>query len=71
MAELTPPAERNVLTHFIVSGDVERPRLFYTEALGGRVVFSGEPTYVALSNSWIIINVGGGPTDDEPAVTGR
>jgi catechol 2,3-dioxygenase-like lactoylglutathione lyase family enzyme len=35
----------------------------------GRVVFSGEPTYVALSNSWIIINVGGGPTDDKPAVT--
>ena len=26
-------------------------------------------TYVALSNSWIIINVGGGPTDDKPAVT--
>jgi predicted enzyme related to lactoylglutathione lyase len=33
------------------------------------VVFSGGPTYVALSNSWIIINVGGGPTDDKPAVT--
>ena len=26
-------------------------------------------TYVALSNSWIIINVGGGPTDDKPTVT--
>ena len=26
-------------------------------------------TYVALANSWIIINVGGGPTDDKPAVT--
>jgi hypothetical protein len=24
---------------------------------------------VALANSWIIINVGGGPTDDKPAVT--
>jgi hypothetical protein len=24
---------------------------------------------VALANSWIIINVGGGPTDDQPAVT--
>jgi catechol 2,3-dioxygenase-like lactoylglutathione lyase family enzyme len=58
-----------VLAHFIVSDDVERSRRFYTEVLGGRVVFSGEPTYVALSNSWIIINVGGGPTDDKPAVT--
>jgi catechol 2,3-dioxygenase-like lactoylglutathione lyase family enzyme len=58
-----------VLAHFIVSDDVERSRRFYTEVLGGRVVFSGGPTYVALSNSWIIINVGGGPTDDKPAVT--
>jgi len=58
-----------VLAHFIVSDDVERSRRFYTDVLGGRVVFSGEPTYVELANSWIIINVGGGPTDDKPAVT--
>src|SRR4051794_27423248 len=60
---------KSVLAHFIVSDDVERSRRFYTEVLGGRVVFSGDVTYVALSNSWIIINVGGGPTDDKPAVT--
>ena len=71
MAELPPPPEEIVLAHFIVSDDVERSRRFYTEVLGGRVVFSGPGglTYVALSNSWIIINVGGGPTDDKPAVT--
>ena len=63
------PAEEIVLAHFIVSDDVERSRRFYTEVLGGRVAFSGDVTYVALSNSWIIINVGGGPTDDKPAVT--
>jgi hypothetical protein len=28
-----------------------------------------EVTYVALANSWIIINLGGGPTDDKPTVT--
>jgi hypothetical protein len=28
----------------------------------------GEPTIVKLANSWIIINVGGGPTDDKPEV---
>ena len=27
------------------------------------------PTVVALSNSWIVINAGGGPTDDKPTVT--
>jgi catechol 2,3-dioxygenase-like lactoylglutathione lyase family enzyme len=69
MAEVPPPIEDIVLAHFIVSDDVERSRRFYTEVLGGKVVFDGGPTYVALSNSWIIINVGGGPTDDKPAVT--
>ena len=60
-----------MLTHFIVSDDVERSRRFYTEVLGGRVVFSrasGEPTNVALANSFIVISVGGGPTDDKPSV---
>ena len=69
MAELAPPPDGILLAHFIVSADVERSRRFYTDVLGGRLVFSGDVTYVALSNSWIIINVGGGPTDDKPAVT--
>ena len=69
MAEPRPPAEGIVLTHFIVSDDVERSRRFYTDVLGGKVVFSGGPTCIALANSWIVINVGGGPTDDKPAVT--
>ena len=59
MADIPPP-EGIVLAHFIVSDDVERSRRFYSEVLGGRVVFSGDVTYVALANSWIIINVGGG-----------
>ena len=65
--------EQLVLAHFIVSDDVDRSRRFYTEVLGGKTVISGEAndevTYVALANSWIIINVGGGPTDDKPTVT--
>jgi catechol 2,3-dioxygenase-like lactoylglutathione lyase family enzyme len=72
------PADDMVLAHFIVSDDVERSRRFYTEVLGGRTVISGEAlggetvdnvTYVALANSWIIINDGGGPTDDKPTIT--
>jgi catechol 2,3-dioxygenase-like lactoylglutathione lyase family enzyme len=63
------PEDDILLAHFIVSDDVERSRRFYTEVLGGRLAFSGDVTYVALANSWIIINVGGGPTDDKPAVT--
>jgi catechol 2,3-dioxygenase-like lactoylglutathione lyase family enzyme len=69
MAHLPVPAEGIILTHFIVSDDVERSRRFYTEVLGGETVRAGEPSFVALANSWIIINAGGGPTDDKPTVT--
>src|ERR1700744_159490 len=65
--------EQMVVAHFIVSDDVERSRRFYSDVLGGRTVISGESgdevTYVALANSWVIINEGGGPTDDKPTVT--
>jgi catechol 2,3-dioxygenase-like lactoylglutathione lyase family enzyme len=69
MAEFPAPQDGITLTHFIVSDDVERSRRFYTDVLGGEIVAAGEPSFVALANSWIIINVGGGPTDDKPSVT--
>src|SRR6202522_309313 len=68
VAELSPSAAEVVLTHFIVSDDVERSRRFYTDVLGGTLERSGEPTNVALGNGWIVINGGGGPTDDKPTV---
>jgi catechol 2,3-dioxygenase-like lactoylglutathione lyase family enzyme len=69
MADPPIPGHGILLTHFIVSDDVERSRRFYSEVLGGEVVRAGEPSFVALANSWIIINSGGGPTDDKPTVT--
>src|SRR5829696_5111390 len=69
MAEFPAPKEGIALTHFIVADDVERSRRFYTDVLGGEAVLEGEPSIVALANGWIIINVGGGPTDDKPSVT--
>jgi len=69
MAELPAPTEGFVLTHFIVVEDVERSRRFYSDVLGGEVVMEGEPSIVALANGWVIINVGGGPTEDKPTVT--
>ncbi len=68
MAEPTQ-AGRMVVCYFIVSDDVERSRRFYTDVLGGTEVFGPEPTNVALANSFIVINAGGGPTDDKPTVT--
>src|SRR6266516_1322181 len=68
MADFPAPSEGFVLTHFIVSADVPRSAAFYSGVLGGEVVMEGEPTIIQLANSWVIINVGGGPTDDKPEV---
>jgi catechol 2,3-dioxygenase-like lactoylglutathione lyase family enzyme len=69
MASFPRPEEGIVLTHFVVSSDVGRSRRFYAEILGGEVLLDGEPTIIALANSWIVINAGGPPTDDKPTVT--
>jgi catechol 2,3-dioxygenase-like lactoylglutathione lyase family enzyme len=69
MAEFPAPAEGIALTHFIVVEDVTRSARFYTDVLGGELVMEGEPSIVQLANGWIIINVGGGPTEDKPTVT--
>jgi len=71
MADFPAPSEGIALTHFIVSSDIDRSVRFYSEVLGGEVVMSGAggPNIVQLANSWIIINVGGGPTEDKPTVT--
>jgi catechol 2,3-dioxygenase-like lactoylglutathione lyase family enzyme len=68
VAELPAPSEGIVLTHFIVSADVPRSAAFYSDVLGGEIAYEGEPTFVKLAGSWIIINVGGGPTEDKPEV---
>ena len=69
MASFPRPTEGIAVTHFIVASDVGRSRRFYADVLGGEVLLAGEPTIVALANSWIIINLGGPPTDDKPTVT--
>jgi catechol 2,3-dioxygenase-like lactoylglutathione lyase family enzyme len=68
MATPPLPSEGFVLTHFIVSDDVQRSAAFYSDVLGGEIVMEGEPTIVQLANGWVIINVGGGPTEDKPEV---
>ena len=63
------PAEGFVLTHFLVVADQERSREFYRSVFGATVVRDRDPVIMRLANSWIILNVGGGPTDDKPTVT--
>jgi hypothetical protein len=49
-AALPALTEGIVLTHFIVSDDVERSRAFYTHVLGGEAVLEGEPSHSAHAN---------------------
>jgi catechol 2,3-dioxygenase-like lactoylglutathione lyase family enzyme len=69
MSQFPAPRDGIVITHFIVSKNVERSRRFYVDVLGGEPVLEGELSIVALANGWITISTGGGPTDDKPNVT--
>ena len=63
------PQEGFVLTYFLVVSDQDRSREFYRYLLGGQVVLDRDPVILKVANSWLILNVGGGPTDDKPTVT--
>ena len=68
-AEFPAPATGFVVTHFLVVADQDRSREFYRTVFGARVVLDRDPVILQLANSWLILNAGGGPTDDKPTVT--
>lgn len=63
------PAEGMVLTLLLIVEDQDRSREFYERVLGAKTVLERDPVIMRFQNSWIILNVGGGPTDDKPDVT--
>ena len=62
------PEHDFLLTHFLVVSDMDRSREFYRSMLGGTVVNDRSPVIMRVANSWLILNEGGGPTDDKPDV---
>ncbi|MGF7183544.1 VOC family protein [Tunturiibacter psychrotolerans] len=65
------PSTGFAVTLFLVSADIKKSLDFYSRILGGKVVMDGEngtPGIVQLENTWVVINVGGAPTDDKPNV---
>jgi len=58
-----------VVTHFLVVSDQDRSREYYRSVFGARVLTERDPVIMRLANSWLILNDGGGPTDDKPTVT--
>jgi lactoylglutathione lyase len=68
-SEFPAPQSGFVVTHFLVVADQDRSREFYQSVFGATVVLERDPVIMKFANSWLILNVGGGPTDDKPAVT--
>jgi predicted enzyme related to lactoylglutathione lyase len=68
-----PPRDGFTVAHFITVADIERSARFYETVFGGRILSrgdsSGAPGYIQIANTWLIVNVGGGPTPDKPSVT--
>jgi catechol 2,3-dioxygenase-like lactoylglutathione lyase family enzyme len=52
----------------LVVADVERSVAFYRDVLGAMVLRNEPPAMLRLANAWLILNTGGGPTDDKPTV---
>ena len=66
---LPAPSEGFLVTQFITVRSVARSRAFYSDVLGGQVVLEENPCIIKLSNSWLIMNPGGGPTPDKPNIS--
>jgi len=68
-----PPREGFTVAHFLTVADIDRSLRFYETVFGGRALSRGDskgaPGYIQIANTWLIVNVGGGPTPDKPSVT--
>ena len=68
-----PPQDGFTIAHFLTVSDIERSARFYETVFGGRILSRGDsggaPGYIQIANTWLIVNVGGGPTPDKPSVT--
>jgi lactoylglutathione lyase len=67
--EFPAPKEGFVITHLLVVADQDRSREFYRSLFEGEVVLERDPVVMKVANTWLMLNVGGGPTDDKPDVT--
>ena len=68
-----PPQDGFTIAYFLTVANIERSARFYERVFEGRILSkgdsSGAPAYIQIANTWLIVNVGGGPTPDKPSVT--
>jgi catechol 2,3-dioxygenase-like lactoylglutathione lyase family enzyme len=67
-----PPRTGFCVAHFLTVADIERSARFYASVFGGRILSKGDsdgaPGCIQIANTWVIVNVAGGPTPDKPSV---
>jgi catechol 2,3-dioxygenase-like lactoylglutathione lyase family enzyme len=67
-----PPRDGFSVTLFFTVAEIERSLRFYEKVFGARILSRGDgkgaPGYIQIANTWLIVNVGGGPTPDKPSV---
>jgi predicted enzyme related to lactoylglutathione lyase len=64
-----PPQDGFAVAYFLTVADIERSLRFYETVFGSRILSLGPPGYIQIANTWLIVNVGGGPTPAKPSVT--
>src|ERR1700730_1949510 len=68
-----PPRDGFTITRFITVADIDRSADFYAKVFGGRILSRGDSKgasgHIQIANTWLIVNVAGGPTPDKPSVT--
>ena len=63
------PEEGMYVTFLLVVSDQDQSRNFYQSVFGGKVLRERDPVIVEVASTRLILNTGGGPTDDKPTVT--
>ncbi len=63
------PDQGLIVTHVLIVADQDRSREFYRHVLGAEVMRERDPVALRLGNGWLVLDVGGVPTDDKPDVT--
>jgi hypothetical protein len=68
-----PPRTGITVTHFLIVADIDRSARWYAKIFDGRILKSGDsngaPAVIQFANTWLLVNVGGGPTRDKPTIT--
>lgn len=67
-----PPREGISVAYFLTVSDIDRSVRYYEKVFDARILSRGDaqgaPGYVQIANTWMLLNVGGGPTVDKPSV---